>query len=96
MLALAFEIYGAFCFFSLFAFLILASLAKLRPDLDEEELHFAELEKLKKLVNSDDALSIEPPIIEGPSWSPPPPVKLSKRPVRRRPPLFHTRKPRLT
>ena len=67
--------------------------------LGQEELHFAELEKLKKLVNSErshDALSIEPSIIEGPSWSPPPPVKQSKRPVRRRPPLFHTRKPRLT
>ena len=97
MLALAFEIYGAFCFFSLFAFLVLASVAKLRPDLDEEELHFVELEKLKKLANcerSDDALSIEPPIIEEPSWSPP--VMQSKRPVRRHPPLFHARRPRLT
>ncbi len=34
------------------------------------------------------------PIIEEPSWPPPARrVKQSKRPVRRRPHLFHTRKP---
>jgi hypothetical protein len=31
-----FEIYGALCFLSLIAFLVLATAAKLRPDLDEE------------------------------------------------------------
>ena len=100
MVAFVFEVYGAFCFFSLIAFLVLASVAKLRPDLEEEELDLAELEKLKKLVSSepsDDPLSIEPPIIEEPFWSPPArPVKQSKRLTRARPRLFHTRKPRLT
>jgi hypothetical protein len=97
MLALFFEVYGAICFVSLVAFLVLASVAKLRPDLDEEELDLAELEKLKKLVSSGrsgDALSIELPIIEEPSCSTAPrPVKQRKRPVRRRPHLFPTRKP---
>jgi hypothetical protein len=97
MLALFFEAYGAICFLSLVAFLVLAAVAKLRPDLDEEEFDLAELEKLKKLVSTDrfgDALSIEPPIIDEPSCSTPPrPVKQSKRLIRRRPHLFHTRKP---
>jgi hypothetical protein len=31
-----FEIYGALCFLSLIAFLVLATAARLRPDLDEE------------------------------------------------------------
>ena len=48
MVALVFEIYGAVCFFSLIAFLVLASAAKLRPDLDED---LVELEKLKKLIS---------------------------------------------
>jgi len=48
MVALFFEIYGAVCFFSLIAFLVLASAAKLRPDLDED---LVELEKLKKLIS---------------------------------------------
>ena len=97
MVALVFEVYGAFCFFSLIAFVVWAAVAKLRPDLDEEELDIAELEKLKKLVGSEpsgEALSIEPPIIEEPFWSPP--VKRSKGAIRTRPHLFHSRKPRLT
>ncbi len=98
MLALFFEVYGAICFLSLVAFLVLASVAKLRPDLDEEEFDLPELEKLKKLVSSErsgDALSTEPPIIEERSGSTAPrPVKQSKRPVRVRPHLLHTRKPR--
>ena len=53
MVALVFEVYGAVCFFSLIAFLVLAAVAKLRPDLDEEELDLVELEKLKKLVRSE-------------------------------------------
>jgi hypothetical protein len=100
MVALVFEVYGTFCCFSLIAFLVWASVARLRPDLEEEELDLAELEKLKKLVSaepSDDALSIEPPIIEDPFWSPPIRlVKQSKRPSRARPHLFHARKPRMT
>jgi hypothetical protein len=97
MIALVFEVYGAVCFVALIAFLVLAAVAKLRPDLDEEEFDFIELEKLKELINSDrsdDALSLEPLIIEEPFWSPPArPVKRSKRPVRARPHLFHGRKP---
>jgi hypothetical protein len=98
MVALVFEVYGAFCFFSLIAFIVWAAVAKLRPDLDEEEFEFIELEKLKKLVSaepSDDALSLEPSIIEEPFWSPPARLfKQRKRPIRARPHLFHTRKPR--
>jgi hypothetical protein len=98
MVALVFEIYGGVCLFSLIAFLILASVAKLRPDLDEEEFDFIELEKLKQLVSSeqsDAALSIEPPIMEESFWSAPArPVKQSKRVIQRRPHLIHMRKPR--
>ena len=97
MVALVFEVYGAFCLFALIAFLVLAAMAKLRPDLEEEQFDFIELDKLKKLVGSeqsDDALSIEPPIMEESFWSPPArPVKQSKRPVRVRPHLLHGRKP---
>jgi hypothetical protein len=98
MVALVFEVYGAFCLFSLIAFLVLAGMAKLRPDLDEEEFDFIELEKLKQLVSSeqsDAALSIEPPIMEESFWSAPArPVKQSKRVIQRRPHLIHMRKPR--
>ncbi|HEY1864895.1 MAG TPA: hypothetical protein VGG77_14695 [Roseiarcus sp.] len=100
MVALFFEVYGAFCVFALVVFLVWAAVAKLRPDLDEEEFDLAKLEKLNKLVGTEpsgDALSIEPPIIEKPSWSASArPVKQSERSIRRRPPLFHTRKPRTT
>ena len=99
MVARVFEVYGAFCLFSLIAFLVLASVAKLRPDLEEEEFDFIELEKLKQLVNSeqsDDALSIEPAILEESSWSQPSrPAKQSKRRIQRRPHLIHIRKPRI-
>jgi hypothetical protein len=98
MVALVFEVYGAFCLFALIAFLVLAAMAKLRPDLEEEQFDFIELDKLKKLVGSeqsDDALSIEPPIMEESFWSPPArPVKQSKRLIRKRPLLIHMRKPR--
>lgn len=100
MIALVFEVYGAVCFVALIAFLVLAAVAKLRPDLEEEQFDFIELEKLKKLVNSersDDVLSLEPPIIEEAFWSAPPrPVKPSKRQIQRRPHLIHLRKPRIT
>jgi hypothetical protein len=100
MVALVFEIYGAFCLFSLIAFLVLAGMAKLRPDLDEEEFDFIELEKLKQLASSeqfDDALSIEPPIMEESFGSPAArPVKQSKRLIQRRSHLIHMRKPRRT
>jgi hypothetical protein len=74
-MSLVFEVYGALCLFAFVGFLALAATAKLRPDLDEEEfdpsgIDFAELEKLKKLLRPGDALSIEPPIMEKPYWSP--------------------------
>ena len=65
MVALFFEVYGAFCFFSLMVFLVWAAVAKLRPDLDEEE--FEEIEKLKKLVNTelfDNPFLNDDPIVE--------------------------------
>jgi hypothetical protein len=99
MIALVFEVYGAVCFFSLLAFLVLASVAKLRPDLDEEELDLVELEKLKKLVRSEhfgNALPVEDPIVELSRSAPPRPVKPSKRLIQRRPHLIHMRKPRIT
>jgi hypothetical protein len=80
MMALIFEAYGALCFFALVVFLAWAAVAKLRPDLDEEVFDLAEFEKVS--------------IVEEPSRSPPArPVKPSKAPIRRRPHLFHTRKP---
>src|ERR1700677_1426677 len=99
MIPLVFEVYGAFCLFSLIAFLVLAGMAKLRPDLDEEEFDFIEPEKLKQIVvnseQSDAALSIEPPIMEESFWSPSArPVKQSKRLIRKRPHLIHLRNPR--
>ena len=100
MVALVFEVYGAVCFFSLIAFLVLAAVAKLRPDLDEEELDLVELEKLKKLVKSEQsgyALPVDAPIIEdAPRSAPARPVKQSKPPVRVRPHLLHARNPRTT
>jgi hypothetical protein len=76
----------------------LAAVAKLRPDLDEEEFDLAELEKLKKLVRSEqssDALPVDAPIIEdAPRSAPARPVKRSKPPVRVRLHLLHWRKPR--
>jgi hypothetical protein len=99
MVALVFEVYGAFCLFALIAFLVLAAMAKLRPDLDEKELNFVELEKLKKLVNSEQSegpVSLEPPIMEESFWSPPArPAKQSKRRIQRRPHLVDLRKPRI-
>jgi hypothetical protein len=98
MVALVFELYGAFCLLSLIAFLVLAAVAKLRPDLDEEAVDIGAVEKLKKLANSEqfvNALPVEDPIIEHASRSAPPrPVKQSKRLIQRRPHRIHTRKPR--
>jgi hypothetical protein len=96
MVALVFEVYGAFCFFSLLAFLVLASVAKLRPDLDED---INELEKLKKLVSSeqfDNALPVEDLIVNDPSPAPSRTVKPSKRLIQKRPHLIRLRKPRTT
>ena len=91
------EIYVGLCFFSLIAFVVLASVAKLRPDLDEQEFDFIEFEKPTQLVNSEqsaNAFALEPAILEESSWSPPRPVKRSKRLTQRRPRLISMRKPR--
>jgi hypothetical protein len=97
VITLVFEVYGAFCFFSLIAFLVLASVAKLRPDLDED---LVELEKLKKLISgkqSSDAFQVDASIIEDePRSEPARPVKQTKRLIHRRPLLIHLRKPRIT
>src|ERR1700733_307942 len=98
MTALVFEAYGALCCFALAVFLAWAAVAKLRPDLDEEEFDLAELEKLRKLVSLEpfgDALSIEPLIIEEASWSSPGRrAKKSKRYMRGPSHLFHIGDPR--
>src|ERR1700722_5997583 len=97
MVALFFEVYGAFSVFALVVFLVWAAVAKLRPDLEEEELDLAELKKLKSSDESCGAPSIESPIIEKPSSSPRTrPVKRGKGSIRTRPHLFHTPKPRTT
>lgn len=49
MITVILEVYGAFCLFSLIAFLVWAWFAELRPDLDELD----ELEKLKKLASCE-------------------------------------------
>jgi hypothetical protein len=75
-----------------------AAVAKLRPNLDEEEFDLAELEKLKKLVSLEpfgDALSMEPLIIEEASWPQPARrAKKSKRSTRGRSHLFDIGNPR--
>ena len=88
MRALVFEAYGALCCFALAVFLAWAAVAKLRPDLDEQEFDLAELKKPVSLEPLGDALSIEPPIVE----EPPPGrrAKKSKRSMRERSGLFHT------
>ena len=81
MITAVFEVYGAFSFFSLIAFLVWAAAAKLRPDLDEEKTHigdleeFNELQKFKNLASSEqfgNALPLEDPIVEILSRSAPP------------------------
>jgi hypothetical protein len=94
MLTLVFELYGALCFFSLVAFLIWASVAKLRSDLDEEAFDLRTLEKLSSSEEFGNALPVADPIIKHPPRSGPPrPVKPSKR-LHGRPSSIHTRKPR--
>jgi hypothetical protein len=94
MIALVFEVYGAVCFFSLLAFLVLASVAKLRPDLDENEFDIGELANPGQFVNT---FPVEDPALKVLSRSSPPrPVKQGKRLIQKRPHLIHTRKPRTT
>ena len=97
MIALFFEVYGAFCFLSLIAFVLWSATAKLRPDLDEERFHIGELEEFTKLASFEpvgNALPVESPLVAILSRSAPPrPIKHSKRPIQRRPHLIHTRNP---
>jgi hypothetical protein len=94
MVALVFEIYGAVCVFSLIAFLVLASVAKLRPDLDEDLL---DLEKLVSAKQSSDAFQVDAPIIKDePRSAPARPVKQTKPLIHRHPHMIHLRKPRIT
>jgi hypothetical protein len=94
MFALVFEAYGALCLFALIAFLVLAAMAKLRPDLDEDEFDLADVRKLVSSEGSGGALSIEPSITEEPSRTPPTRrAEKGKRSTRRRSPLFHTTNP---
>jgi hypothetical protein len=94
MIALVFGVYGALCFLSLIAFLVLAAVAKLRPDLDEEGLEIGELASSEQLGN---ALAVEDRALKVLSRSAlPRPVKQSKRLIQRRPHLIHIRKPRTT
>jgi hypothetical protein len=77
MTTLVFQLYGALCFFSLVAFLIWASVAKLRPDLDEETFDIGALEKLSSSEEFGNALPVADPIIEDAPRSRP--VKPSER-----------------
>jgi hypothetical protein len=92
MIALFFGVYGALCFLSLIAFLVLAAVAKLRPDLDEEGFEIGDLATSEQLGN---ALPVEDPALKVLSRSAPPrPVRQSKRLIQRRPHLIHMHKPR--
>ena len=90
MIALVFEVYGAFCFFSLIAFLVWASVAKLRPDLDEAE--FEELEKLKKLAGCEQSDS-DPQLGDLTHEDQPAPVPHRQVKGRRRRRVFQSRQP---
>jgi len=100
MIALVLELYGAFCLFSLIAFLVWASVAKLRPDLDEPEFDLDELEKLKNLAScepSDSDPKVSDLTFEDRPASGPLPVKRkSRRLFQRHQPLFQTRTHRPT
>jgi hypothetical protein len=94
MTTLVFELYGALCFFSLVAFLIWASVAKLRPDLDEEAFDIGALEKLSSSEEFGNAVPVADPIIKhSPRSAPPRSVKPSDR-LQGRPSSIHKRKPR--
>ena len=90
MIALVFEVYGAFCFFSLIAFVVWASVAKLRPDLDEAE--FEELEKLKKLAGCEQSDS-DPQLGDLTHEDQPAPVLHRQVKGRRRRRVFQSRQP---
>jgi hypothetical protein len=74
----ALVLYGAFCLFCLVAFLIWASVAKLRPELDEPEFDLYELEKLRKIAGGEQPDS-DPEALDPKRDDPPPPAP--RRPV---------------
>jgi hypothetical protein len=91
MIASVFELYGALCFLSLIAFLVLAARAKLRPDLDEDEFDIGEI-ATGQFVNT---LPVEDPALKVLSRSAPPrPVTHGKHLIQKRPHLIRVRKPR--
>jgi hypothetical protein len=97
MTTMFFGLYGALCFFSLVAFLIWASAAKLRPDLDEETFDIRTLEKLSSSEEFGSALPVAHPMIKhSPRLAPPPPPRPVKpsRPRQGRPYAIHMPKPR--
>ena len=92
MIASVFELYGALCFLSLIAFLVLAAAAKLRPDLDDEGFEIGELASPGQFVNT---LPAEDPGLKVLSRSAPPrPVTHGKHLIQKRPHLIRVRKPR--
>jgi hypothetical protein len=92
MIASVFELYVALCFLSLIAFLVLAAVAKLRPDLDEDEFDIGEHANPGQFVNT---LPVEDPALKVLSRSAPPrPVKQGKHLIQKRPHLIRMRKPR--
>jgi hypothetical protein len=89
MIASVFELYGALCFLSLIAFLVLAAAAKLRPDLDDEGFEIGELANPGQFLNT---LPADDPVRKLLSRSAPPrPVEQSKRLIQRRPHRIYMR-----
>jgi hypothetical protein len=97
MIAVILEVYGAFCLFSLIAFLVWAWFAELRPDLDEPEFDLDDLEKLKKPAGCEQCDSDhEAGEARRPSGAGPPDRTKTSAAARKREPLFQTRKHRPT
>lgn len=83
-------LYGAFSLFCLIAFLIWASFAKLRPDLDEPEFDLQELERLRKLASGEQS-DPDPQTGDPRREDRPPPAR--RRPVQSgRPGLFQSQR----
>jgi hypothetical protein len=94
MIALVFEAYGALCCFALAVFLAWAAVAKLRPDLGEQEFDLAELKKPVSLEPFGDALDRASDHRRAILLAAKPSAKKSKRSMRERSDLFHTGNPR--
>ena len=88
MIASVCELYGALWFLWLMEFIVLATRAKLRPDLDEDELDIRELANLGQFVSTP---PVKDPALKVLSRSARPrPVKHGKHLIQKR------RKPRTT